>query len=473
MVRPDRDLAYLPLHQLAASSGMSSGTKSAPGRSGAKTRSDANIWMVGRGTEASSSNVTRPLVAVGYGPRCVPVMQLAEAAGGLCDLVWMIDASLPEMAQMADLLNRFGPVVDIGGLDGDGMAKALAPYQPDGLATYLDAGMVAFAGLAAELGLAFHSAPTAAALTDKATQRRVLAGAGLPMPPCEVLAPGASGSRVAAAAGVVGWPAILKPRSAQGSRYTFLARDAAELDGLLEALGAGRPEMVLEGYLADDPAREGDIYAAYVSVESVVSRGVISHLALTGRFPLAENFRETGFFIPAALGADEQGAVVGLATAAIEALGVRTGCLHTEVKMTSDGPRIIEVNGRVGGGVPEMIERAAGVRLLELTLRLALGEAVVLDGPLATDRIGYRFFLQPPAVSATVAAIEGVDRVSDHPGVDTISVHQGPGADLDWRDGSRNHIMAVVGSSADHQELQAVYRLLHQEVTVTYADVRH
>jgi hypothetical protein len=63
--------------------------------------------------------------------------------------------------------------------------------------------------------------------------------------------------------------------------------------------------------------------------------------------------------------------------------------------------------------------------------------------------------------------------VSDHPGVDTITVHQGPGADLDWKDGSRNHIMAVVGSAADYTELQAVSRLLHQEVTVTYADVSH
>jgi hypothetical protein len=91
----------------------------------------------------------------------------------------------------------------------------------------------------------------------------------------------------------------------------------------------------------------------------------------------------------------------------------------------------------------------------------------------ATGRIGYRFFLQPPAVSATVASIEGINSFSDHAGVDTISVHQGPGSDLDWRDGSRTHIMAVVGSTDGYEELQAVYRLLHQEVTVTYADVRH
>jgi biotin carboxylase len=293
------------------------------------------------------------------------------------------------------------------------------------------------------------------------------------MPACEVIRPQQSATDLSAIESQVGWPAILKPRSAQGSRYTFLAPDAAELARLLDALGPGRPEMVLEGYLADDPARAEDPYAAYVSVESVVAAGAISHLALTGRFPLAENFRETGFFIPAALGDGEERAVLQLATDALEALGVRTGCLHTEVKFTPDGPRIIEVNGRVGGGVPEMLDRAAGVPLLEQTLRVGLGEEIRIDGPVDTRRIGYRFFLQPPAVSATVASIEGINQFSDHAGVDTISVHQGPGSDLDWRDGSRTHIMAVVGSTDTYDELQAVYRLLHQEVTVTYADVRH
>ena len=120
-----------------------------------------------------------------------------------------------------------------------------------------------------------------------------------------------------------------------------------------------------------------------------------------------------------------------------------------------------------------MLHRASGLRLIELTLRVALGEPIQIDGPVETQRIGYRFFLQPPAVSATVTTITGIDTVSDHPGVDTITVHQGPGADLDWRDGSRNHIMAVVGSAEDYTELQAVNRLLHEEVTVTYANVSH
>ena len=425
-----------------------------------------------RGTEASTSQRTLPLVAVGYGPRCVPVMQLAEAAAGVCDLLWMIDGAQPGMPEMAELLQRFGPVVDLSGLAVAQMATLLSAYEPDALVTYLDTGMVAYAELAEALGLPFHSPATAAALTDKSRQRQVLAAAGLDMPPCHVVRPDQREGDLAHAESEVGWPAILKPRSAQGSRYTFLARDRAELDRLLTALGPDRPDMVLEGYLADVPARAAASYAAYVSVESVVASGVISHLALTGRFPLAENFRETGFFIPAALEEGEQASVLALATAAIEALDIRIGCLHTEIKFTPGGPRIIEVNGRVGGGVPEMLERAAGIPLLEYTLRIGLGEEIRVSGPVATERIGYRFFLQPPAVSATVAAIDGIDKVSDFPGVDTISVHQGPGADLDWRDGTRNHIMAVVGSAADYAELAAVNRLLLQEVTVTYADVK-
>ena len=55
---------------------------------------------------------------------------------------------------------------------------------------------------------------------------------------------------------------------------------------------------------------------------------------------------------------------------------------------------------------------------------------------------------RPPSRRST-----GIDAVSDFPGVDSITVHQGPGADLDWKDGSRNHIMAVVGSAADYAEL--------------------
>ena len=166
-----------------------------------------------------TSNAKRPLVAVGYGPRCVPVMQLTEAAGTICDLLWLIDGSIPEMQQMTDLLNRFGPVVDISGLDADRILEEFAsPYQPDGIVTYLDANMSTFAKVAAALQRPFHSVETAVALTDKYQQRRVLGNAGLPMPACLIVGPEQSERDLAPIEPHVGWPAVLKPRSAQGSR---------------------------------------------------------------------------------------------------------------------------------------------------------------------------------------------------------------------------------------------------------------
>src|SRR3984893_6376925 len=196
----------------------------------------------------STTGRARPLVAVGYGPRCVPVMQLAEAAAGLCDLLWMIDTAVPGMGEMAYLLNRFGPVVDLKGMSAEHAIKTLADWEPDGMTTYLDAGMVELALVAEGLGLPFHSPATAAALTDKARQRQALADAGLDMPPCPLVRRHQSPHELSGAVAEVGWPGVLKPRSAQGRRYTFLARDRAELDNLLVAPGPHRPNIILQGY---------------------------------------------------------------------------------------------------------------------------------------------------------------------------------------------------------------------------------
>jgi hypothetical protein len=88
-----------------------------------------------------------------------------------------------------------------------------------------------------------------------------------------------------------------------------------------------------------------------VSVESIVREGVIEHFMVTGRFPFAPPFRETGLFLPSDLGLAERDSVTSLATAAAAAMKVRHGFLHTEIKMTPAGPRIVQVNGRLGVSV--------------------------------------------------------------------------------------------------------------------------
>jgi biotin carboxylase len=307
---------------------------------------------------------------------------------------------------------------------------------------------------------------TAFALVDKVRQRDMLRAGGVEVPRYWAIPPGPVDGALAGISDV-GWPAVLKPRSESGSHHTFLAADRDHARELLRMLGDTREEMILEEYLTDDPAWAGP-YANYVSVESIVAHGKTSHIAMTGRFPPAADFRETGFCIPAAIEASAEASVLALTERAIVALGITTGCLHTEIKFTADGPRVIEVNGRLGGGIPDMLDTAAGFPLLTTSLRVALGEDVSFDSLVPCDRVGYRFFLQPPAMVGTVTAIDGVGQLADYPGVDSVTVHRGPGAHVDWRDGTRTFILAVVGSARTHDEVWEFRRRVDHTVQVSY-----
>ncbi len=271
-----------------------------------------------------------------------------------------------------------------------------APYRPDAIVTYLDANMATFAHVAETLGLPFHTPATAVALTDKAEQRRVLRRAGLEVPGLRRLPAGSVGADLRRLK--PRWVASgSKPRSAQGSRYTFFVETRSSTwrnsSATWEPNG---PTWSSSRISTTIPRARGESYADYVSVESIVARGVISHLALTGRFPLAENFRETGFFIPAALSERDEAAVLRSRRRGHRGAGRDHGLLHTEIKFTPEGPRVIEVNGRVGGGVPEMLDRAAGVALVEMTLRWRWARSCVSRARSPPSASGFDSFCSHP-----------------------------------------------------------------------------
>ena len=129
------------------------------------------------------------------------------------------------------------------------------------------------------------------------------------------------------------------------------------------ARGAVDPHtaLILESVLVG-AARETEGLAPYVSVETLADAGRFHHLCVTDRFPLAPPLLETGMMLPSCLGAEQQAAVVAMAEQALRALGFRHGAAHTELMLTSEGPRVIEVNARVGGAVPFLLPIAARLR---------------------------------------------------------------------------------------------------------------
>jgi carnosine synthase len=67
-------------------------------------------------------------------------------------------------------------------------------------------------------------------------------------------------------------------------------------------------------------------------------------------------------------------ALVDLSAQTVQAFGFRRGVLHVEGKCTTRGPRVIEVNARMGGArIHQMVEAVWGVDLIEAQLRSSLG----------------------------------------------------------------------------------------------------
>ncbi len=412
----------------------------------------------------------RPLLAVMSSPSGISPMTLSSALSDRYELVWLVDSTTPPESTAMLMLRRLGEIVDISAATPTEAAARLAPYGPDGLLTFQDPGMVVLAEISAELGLAFHTPEVAHRLVDKLAQREALDRAGVKVPRYLELPDELGAGLRSRVESHVGFPAVLKPREGTGSRYVVAVGSFDELVLAVEELraeGIADP-MLLEEFIAAAPGDDEGQFARFVSVESYVSKRVVSNVAVTGRFKFVEPFRETGNFIPAEISDAEKAAVLELAADAAAALGVDSACLHTEIKFAPDGPRLIEVNGRPGGGIPQMISRVSDLDLLDVACQLALSATLEQVGLLELERVVYRALVQPPMSARRVKSISGLDRLTRLPGVDRVILNRGPGEVVDGRKGYLEFVYMVDGTAGDHDELRSLDRRLRDEVVIAF-----
>ncbi|MGH9044405.1 MAG: hypothetical protein ACRDVP_06175, partial [Acidimicrobiales bacterium] len=135
---------------------------------------------------------------------------------------------------------------------------------------------------------------------------------------------------------------------------------------------------------------------------------------------------------------------------------------------TPDGPRVIEVNGRMGGGVLDMVEVSSGVNLLALQFRAALGERLDIQGELKADRIGFRIFCQPPSTATRLISVGGLQSVAKIPQVLEVAMHLEPGDRIDVTQGSRAFVFSVIGAASCHGEVLEVTRAMYEAADVCY-----
>jgi biotin carboxylase len=249
-------------------------------------------------------------------------------------------------------------------IDGPAMAREalrLNESEPiTGVLCWDEGRILATSYVAEALGLPNGDPAMIWRLRDKAQTREALAAAGVPQPLSVAVK---TVDEALVAAEKVGYPAILKPRGLGASLGVIRVDNPAELRANFAfTRDTLAPDPVV--YLTDEPVLvEECVTGEEISIDSVVQDGKVTPLFLArkvvGYPPYAE---EIGHYVDAADPLLTDPTFTAVLQETHTALGFLDGWTHTEYMLTATGPRLIEVNGRLGGDmIPYLGMLATGI----------------------------------------------------------------------------------------------------------------
>jgi S-sulfo-L-cysteine synthase (3-phospho-L-serine-dependent) len=329
-------------------------------------------------------------------------------------------------------------MLDTGDLSAVRQAAAELTDQLVGVTSSSEYFVAAAAGLAAELGLPHPDSEAITACRNKAIQRRLLRTYGVAGPDFAVAT---DPDRMAELAGELGYPVVVKPVSGSGSVGVRLCHRPAEV--------AEATRAALAGELAGIPPQSAVLVEQYLagpeySVETFGTRVV----GITGKHVSPPPyFVETGHDVPARLPGGAQAALAETALRALAALSLGWGPAHVELRLTADGPAVIEVNPRLAGGmIPDLLRLATGVDVIEATVANAAGLPVRLD-PTRAAGAAIRFLIAQR--SGRFVAAGGLDRAAGWPRVTEVVLTRRPGSELSLEHSFRDRIGYLIGTGHD------------------------
>jgi biotin carboxylase len=272
-----------------------------------------------------------------------------------------------------------------------------------------DQGVVVAARAAERLGLRHNPPDAVAATRDKAAMRQRLEAGSVPQPPFRVVPPGAD---AVAACAEIGYPCVIKPTSRAASQGVIRVDDdteAAAAASRIQAILVDCPEpLVVEGFVP----------GAEVAVEGLLVDGALEILAIFDKpDPLdGPYFEETIYVTPSRHPSPTRAGVEKLTARAAEALGLREGPVHAELRLGATGePTILELAARsIGGLCSRSLRFGAGVSLEEVILRHALGLGV--DG-LTRETQASGVMMLPIRSAGILDRVSGQDRARAVDGV--------------------------------------------------------
>jgi acetyl esterase/lipase/biotin carboxylase len=317
---------------------------------------------------------------------------------------------------------------------------------PAGVLCWDEVRMRQTAELAAALGLPGGDPEAVGRCRDKHQTRLALAAAGVPQAESALVS---SIEEARAAADRIGYPLVLKPRALGAS---FGVNGVSGADGLeagyAEARGATEDGVP---YYEAGVLVEEYLEGPEISVETACAAGTTTPLFVARKVSgYPPYFEEVGHHVDGddPLLRDPQ--LLDVLDRAHKAVGFVDGVTHTELRLTSDGPKVIEINCRLGGDfIPYLGRKATGIDPGRVAVDIASGrrpEIVQTHSRVAAVQFFY------PERDLTVGEVT-VDRDAMSSSVDMVRVLATPGQRLVLPPGghvtSRHAVAVAVDDTLD------------------------
>lgn len=174
---------------------------------------------------------------------------------------------------------------------------------------------------------------------------------------------------------------IVKPADNAGSRGVVLLKKDA-------ATGKTSPEDILSLYeYSKNNSRNGVVMVEEfmegeeVSVESMTVNGVTTIVTITDKLTTPPPyFVELGHVEPSRHPMELQEKIKEITRQAVAAIRLKNGPSHTEIKLTKDGPKVVELAARLGGDfiTSKLVPLSTGVDMVGNSVILATGGEVDL-----------------------------------------------------------------------------------------------
>lgn len=310
----------------------------------------------------------------------------------------------------------------ISTIDVSAIVEAAKRHQIDGIMTLAtDMPMRSVAAVAKEMNLVGIDEDTALKATNKAEMRTALQASGVPIPKFFKVA---NKEEYLDAVKQFDVPFIVKPTDSSGSRGIFEVIDITDQRLINEAYDYCRPfsrvgDVVVEEFMSGPE----------VSVETLSIDGECHVIQITDKLTTgAPYYVEMGHSQPTRHNKEIANRIAEVARMANKAIGIKNGPSHTEVIVTNEGPKIVELGARLGGDniATHLVPLSTGVNMVGCCIKIALGEKPDIE-PKWNKGSAIRYFHQHAGV---VRSIEGIEAAEKIMGVQQISIVHGVGEEV-------------------------------------------